>query len=81
MQFPITPKLMQECNNLVRNEFDYIWPADGISEDYSVVNLKGDGVWIVDNETDKKMMQINLTFTLEQLPESLQDKAIKSIQL
>ena len=80
MQFTISPELAQKCVELVRNEFDYIWPADGISEDYSIVNLKEDGVWIVDNETDKKAMQVRLTFTLEQLPESLQDKAIKSVQ-
>jgi hypothetical protein len=43
---------------MVANEFDYIYPADGIDENYSVTNLGADGVWIVDNMDDSRVQQI-----------------------
>jgi hypothetical protein len=58
---------MKQCIDMVVNEFDYIYPADGIGESYSVANLGADGVWIVNNLDDSKTQQIVLPYTFEQL--------------
>ena len=58
--FQISDKLMRQCIEMVANEFDYIYPADGIDEDHSVVNLGADGVWIVDNLDNSRVQQIVL---------------------
>ena len=58
--FTISPALMQQCIDMVANEFDYIYPADGIDENYSIVNWGDDGVWIVYNLDDTKVQEITL---------------------
>ena len=65
--FTISDKLMQQCLDMVANEFDYIYPADGMDENYSVVNLGADGVWIVDNLDDSKVQHIALPYTFDML--------------
>jgi hypothetical protein len=65
--FQVSDKLMRQCIEMVANEFDYIYPADGIDENYSVINLGADGVWIVNNLDDSKLQQIILPYTFEQL--------------
>ena len=59
--FQVSDKLMRQCIETVTNEFDYIYPADGVDENYSVVNLGADGVWIVDNLDDSRVQQIALS--------------------
>ena len=46
--FTISPELMQQCIDMVAKEQDYIPFPDGIESDYSVYNIPGDGVWIVE---------------------------------
>ena len=52
--FTITPALMQQCIDMVAKEQDYIpFPdgiefPDGLESDYSVYNIPGEGVWIVE---------------------------------
>ena len=65
--FQVSDNLMRQCIEMVVNEFDYIYPADGIDEDYSVVNLGDDGVWIVNNLDDCKVQHIVLTYTKDML--------------
>ena len=65
--FTISPALMRQCIEMVTNEFNYIYPADGIDENYSVINLGADGVWIVDNLDDSKAQQIVLPYTFDML--------------
>ena len=65
--FQVSDKLMRQCIEMVANEFDYIYPADGIDDNYSVVNLGADGVWIVNSLDDSKAQQIILPYTFEQL--------------
>ena len=65
--FQVSDKLMRQCIEMVANEFDYIYPADGIDENYSVINLGADGVWIVNNLDDSKLQQIVLPHTFEEL--------------
>lgn len=74
--FQVSDKLMRQCIEMVANEFDYIYPADGIDENYSVVNLGADGVWIVNNLDDSKAQQIVLIYTFDDL-----DPATKAIAL
>ena len=59
--FQVSDNLMRQCIEMVTNESDYIYPADGIDENYSVVNLGADGVWIVDNLDDSRVQQIALS--------------------
>lgn len=56
--FQVSDNLMRQCIKMVANEYDYIYPADGIDENYSAVNLGADGVWIVNNLDDSKVQQI-----------------------
>ena len=65
--FTISSALMKQCIDMVANEFDYIYPADGMDENYSVVNLGADGVWIVDNLDDSKVQHIALPYTFDML--------------
>lgn len=46
--FTISPALMQQCIDMVAKGQDYIPFPDDIAEDYSVFNIPGEGVWIVD---------------------------------
>ena len=46
--FTISPILMQQCIDMVAKEQDYIPFPDGIEADYSVYNIPGEGVWIVE---------------------------------
>lgn len=46
--FTISTTLMQQCIDMVAKEQDYIPFPDGLEADYSVYNIHGDGVWIVD---------------------------------
>ncbi len=46
--FTISPTLMQQCIDMVAKEQDYIPFPDGIEADYSVYNIPGEGVWIVE---------------------------------
>ena len=64
--FQVSDKLMRQCIEMVANEFDYIYPADSIDENYSVVNLGADGVWIINNLDDSKAQHIVLPYTFEQ---------------
>jgi hypothetical protein len=63
----VSHTLMKQCIDMVANEFDYIYPADGIDGNYSVVNLGDDGLWIVNNLDDSKVQHIVLPYTFEQL--------------
>jgi len=74
--FQVSDKLMRQCIEMVANEFDYIWPADGIDENYSVVNRGDDGVWIAYNLDESEVQQIVLIYTFDEL-----DPAIKAIAL
>ena len=58
--FKVSDNLMRQCIEMVANEFDYIYPVDGIDENYSAINLGDDGVWIVDNLDDSRVQQIVL---------------------
>lgn len=46
--FTISPTLLQQCIDMVAKEQGYIPFPDGIEADYSVYNIPGEGVWIVD---------------------------------
>ena len=46
--FTISPALMQQCIDMVAKGQDYIPFPDGIEADYSVYNIHGEGVWIVE---------------------------------
>lgn len=46
--FTIPPELMQQCIDMVAKGQDYIPFPDGIEADYSVYNIPGEGVWIVE---------------------------------
>lgn len=46
--FTISPALMQQCIDMVAKEQDYIPFPDGLEADYSVYNIHGEGVWIVE---------------------------------
>ena len=70
--FTVSNALMKQCIEMVANEFDYIYPADGIDENYSVVNLGADGVWIVDNLDDSKVQQIVMMYTFDDLDPATQ---------
>ena len=65
--FQVSDNLMRQCIEMVVNEFVYIYPADGIDENHSVVNLGDDGVWIVNNLDDCKVQHIVLTYTKDML--------------
>lgn len=78
--FQISDNLMRQCIEMVANEFDYIYPADGIDENHSVVNLGDDGVWIVDNLDDSKAQQIVLKYTFDDLDPATQAVALENIR-
>ena len=46
--FTISPAMMQQCIDMVAKEQDYIPFPDGLEADYSVYNIHGEGVWIVE---------------------------------
>lgn len=46
--FTISSDLMQQCIDMVAKEQDYVPFPDGIEPYYSVYNIPGEGVWIVD---------------------------------
>lgn len=46
--FTISYELMQQCSDMVAKEQDYIPFPDGIEACYSVYNIPGEGVWIVE---------------------------------
>lgn len=46
--FTISPALMQQCVDMVANGQDYIPFPDDLEADYSVYNIPGEGVWIVE---------------------------------
>lgn len=63
--FTVSPALMQQCIDMVAKGQDYIYPTDGIDENYSVVNWGDDGVWIVYNLDDSKVQEIVLPGSCE----------------
>jgi hypothetical protein len=46
--FTISPTLMRQCIDMVAKEQDYVPSPDGLEADYSVYNIRGEGVWIVE---------------------------------
>lgn len=78
--FTVSQALMRQCIEMVANEFDYIYPAEGIDENYSVVNLGDDGVWIVDNLDDSKAQQIVLKHTFDDLDPATQAVALENVR-
>lgn len=46
--FTISPELMQQCIDMVAKGQDYIPFPDSLEADYSVYNIPGEGVWIVE---------------------------------
>lgn len=46
--FTISPTLLQQCIDMVAKGQDYIPSPDGLEADYSVYNIHGEGVWIVE---------------------------------
>ena len=78
--FQVSDNLMRQCIEMVVNEFDYIYPADGINENYSMVNLGASGVWIVDNLDDSKTQQIVLMCTFDDLDPATQAVALENVR-
>ena len=78
--FQVSDKLMRQCIEMVTNEFEYIYPADGIDENYSVANLGADGVWIVDNLDDSNVQQIVLNYTFDELDLATQAIALENVR-
>lgn len=78
--FTISPILMQQCIDMVAKGQDYIYPAHGIDENHSVVNLGTDGVWIVDNLDDSKLQQIVLIYTFDDLGHVTQAIALENVR-
>ncbi len=68
----ISPDLMRQCIDMVANEQDYIPFPDGIDAEYSVYNIPGEGVWIVEPWATEggdytKVQEIVLPYTFEEL--------------
>jgi hypothetical protein len=78
--FQISDKLMRQCIEMVANEFDYIYPADGIDENYSVVNRGEDGVWIAYNLDESEVQQIVLMYTFDELDPVTQAIALENVR-